>query len=151
MGLNSCNFIGRLTRDVEVSTVGEGNIKVANFTIAVDRSYKGKNENEPTADFIPVQVWRKKAEFAESYFSKGKQVYVSGRLETYSYDNKQGQKVYSFRIDASDIGFADTLKGNNGEQSDNNGTYTGGNDGFDMSDFPDMGPGNFEDDDLPFN
>ena len=150
MGLNSCNLIGRLTRDVEVATVGENNIKVANFTIAVDRSYKGKNENDPSADFIPVQVWRKKAEFAENYFSKGKQVYVSGRLETYSYDNKQAQKVYAFRIDASDIGFADTLKGNSSEQSGNEGAYTGNNDDFDMSPFPDMNPGDFEDDDLPF-
>lgn len=150
MGLNSCDFIGRLTRDVEVATVGDNNIKVANFTIAVDRSYKGKNENEPTADFIPVQVWRKKAEFAEKFFGKGKQVYVSGRLETYSYDNKQGQKVYAFRIDASDIGFADTLKGGNGEQSGSDGTYTGNNDDFDLSGFPDMEPGNFENEDLPF-
>lgn len=150
MGLNSCNFIGRLTRDVEVATVGENNVKVANFTIAVDRSYKSKNENEPTADFIPVQVWRKKAEFAEKYFGKGKQVYVSGRLETYSYDNREGQKVYAFRLDAVDIGFADTLKGNGGEQSDGGGTYSGNNGDYDLSGFPDVGPEDFEDEGLPF-
>lgn len=84
MGLNNCSFIGRLTKDVEVATVGKDDIKVASFTLAVDRSYKSKNENDPTADFIPVQVWRKKAEFAENYFSKGKQVYATGRLETYN-------------------------------------------------------------------
>lgn len=150
MGLNNCSFIGRLTRDVDVATVGENNVKVASFTLAVDRSYKSKNENDPTADFIPVQVWRKKAEFAENYFSKGKQVYATGRLETYSYD-KDGRTVYAFRLKAEDIGFADTLKGSgNAQTNETDSSRVGNDDNFDISDFPAMDPEDFEDDTLPF-
>ena len=150
MGLNKNIYIGRLTRDPEIKMFGE-NTKVANFTIAVDRRFKSKKENAPTADFIPITAWRSSAEFVEKYFSKGKQVYVFGSLETYSYD-KDGQKVFSFRINADEVGFADSVRNDNGAQQ-NTGTYTGNT-------FPDMNSGNqfgqfepmgeFDDDTLPF-
>ena len=83
--MNTCTFIGRLVKDPEIKTIGEA--KVANFTIAVNKRFKSKSEDAPTADFIPVSVWRSSAEFAEKYFHKGKKVFVVGNLETYSYEH----------------------------------------------------------------
>lgn len=150
MGLNKTIFIGRLTKDPEIETFGE-NAKRANFTLAVDRRFKSKKENAPTADFIPITAWRGTAEFIEKYFSKGKQIYVCGWLETYSYE-KDGQKVFSFRVNADEVGFADTARNDNGAQQ-NMGAYTGNS-------FPDMNGhsgfgqfepmGEFDDDTLPF-
>ena len=150
MGLNKTVLIGRLTREPEIKIIGE-NTKCANFTLAVDRRFKSKNENAPTADFLPVTAWRGTAEFVEKYFTKGKQVYVAGWIETYSYE-KDGQKVFSFRINADEVGFADTVRTENGNQQ-NTGAYTGNT-------FPDMNTpnnfapfepvGEFDGDTLPF-
>ena len=142
--LNKCIFIGRLTKDPEISDVN--GIKAARFTIAVDRRFKSKSENAPTADFIPVQVWRKTAEFVEKFFHKGKQVYVAGNLETYSYE-KDGVKRSGFNINADDVGFADTVKSENNNLSDDdfpaeNPSDFSGLDGFDvMGEFEDNLPG----------
>ena len=147
MGLNKNVFIGRMVKDPEVKTIGDA--KCANFTIAVDRRFKSKKEGAPNADFIPITAWRGTAEFVERYFPKGKQIYVCGSLETYSYD-KDGQKVYYFRINADEVGFADSARseneGNGGVQNVGN-TVTDMNAPGNFSPFPQMG--NFEDDDLP--
>ena len=118
MALNNCVFIGRLVRDVECKSIGE-NVKVANFTIAVDKKYKPKTEGQATADYIPVTVWRKAAEFAEKYFHKGKQVYVSGSLETYKWI-KDDVSHNGFRINAVDIGFADSARASGDKPNSNN-------------------------------
>ena len=121
MSLNRVVFIGRLTRDVEMQTVG-GDIPKAKFTLAVDRNYKSRGEERPKADFVPVVAWRKSAEFAERYFSKGKQVYVSGALETYTYE-KNGENRGGFVINADEIGFADSMRGNDTEQNHENSEF----------------------------
>ena len=144
--LNNCTFIGRLVREPEIKTVGEA--KNASFTIAVDRRFKSKNENAPTADFIPVSVWRNTADFVENYFHKGKQVSVVGSLETYSYD-KDGEKRYGFRINASEVGFADSVKS---EDKPSKGDIPVDN-GFPVdeeADFSGFGDPNAFGDDLPF-
>ena len=150
MALNKTIFIGRMVKDADVKILGDS--KCANFTIAVDRGFKSKNPDAPTADFIPITAWRSTAEFVERYFPKGKQIYVCGSLETYSYDNKDGQKVYAFKINADEVGFADSAKSDNGG---NGNTQNTGNTFPDMnntsggfSQFPPMG--DFENDDLPF-
>ena len=107
MALNKVILIGNLTKDVEVKQVGEA--KLANFTLAVNRRFKSKNANQPAADYIPVAAWRQSAEFAEKYFSKGKQVYVVGAIETYSYE-QDGRKMYGFRVNAEEVGFAEAAK-----------------------------------------
>ncbi len=147
MGFNKTIFIGRLTKDPEIRMFGEA--KVANFTLAVDRRFKSKNEDAPTADFIPVTVWRGTADFVEKYFTKGKQVVACGWLETYSYE-KDGQRIHSFRINADEVGFADTARSDNGGGQNNGGTGAfsgqmspGDFSGFDPTDFS-------NDDDLPF-
>jgi len=107
MALNKVILIGNLTKEVEVKQVGEA--KLANFTLAVNRRFKSKNSNQPAADYIPIAAWRQSADFAEKYFAKGKQVYVVGAIETYSYE-QDGKKLYGFRINADEVGFADTAK-----------------------------------------
>lgn len=149
MALNKCIFIGRLVRDVEFKTVA-GDVPVANFTIAVDRRYKGKDQEQPTADFVPVVAWRKSAEFADKYFRKGKQISVCGSLETYTWDKEDGTKGHGFRINTEELGFADSAKNENG----GNNTVSSGNTGGGFGDeFPAeegfMNSDGF-DDDLPF-
>lgn len=136
--LNSVNLIGRLTRDVEIKTVGEG-IKKGTFTLAVSRSYVSKGEEKPKCDFIPVVVWRGTAEYASKYFSKGKQVYVSGSIETYQTE-KDGEKRNGFQINAKEVGFADSKRPSNdsGDVSPDGAIF----------DLP--APSDFADDDLPF-
>jgi len=107
MALNKVILIGNLTKDVEVKMVGEA--KLASFTLAVNRRFKSKNANQPAVDYIPVAAWRQSAEFAGKYFAKGKQVYVVGAIETYSYE-QDGRKQYGFRVSAEEIGFAEAAK-----------------------------------------
>mgnify|MGYP003455492654 CR=1 FL=1 len=139
MSLNSVNLIGRLTKDVELKTVGEG-IKKGTFTLAVSRSYVSKGEEKPKCDFIPVVVWRGTADFAAKYFSKGMQVYVSGSIETYQTE-KDGEKRNGFQINAKEVGFADSKHPSNNSGN----TATGGDLPFDLP-----APSDFADDDLPF-
>lgn len=136
--LNKCIFIGRLTKDPEIRMAGDA--KVANFRIAVQRKYKKKDEDRPAADFIPVITWRSSAEFAEKYFAKGKLVFVVGDLETYSYE-KDGERINSFCINASEVGFAESKKSENADSQRDVSTES------DFSGFGDFEPG---DDDLPF-
>lgn len=136
--LNKCIFIGRLTKDPETRMAGDA--KVANFRIAVQRKYKKKDEDRPAADFIPVITWRSSAEFAEKYFAKGKLVFVVGDLETYSYE-KDGERVNSFCINASEVGFAESKKSENADNQRDVSTES------DFSGFGEFEPG---DDDLPF-
>lgn len=89
--MNIAIFIGRLIKDAEIRTAGS--TTVGRYTLAVDRDYK--KDGEQTADFIPCVVFGKSAEFAEKYFKKGMKVAVSGRIQTGSYKNKDGQTVYT--------------------------------------------------------
>lgn len=86
--MNLVVIIGRLTRDVETKTNGDKT--VAKFTVAVDRKY-----DREKADFIPCTAFGKTAEFVEKYFHKGSKIVIEGRWQTGSYDNKEGQKVYT--------------------------------------------------------
>ena len=90
--MNQVVLMGRLTRDPEVRyTSGEKAMAVARYTLAVDRRGKG----ERNADFIPCVAFDKAAEFAEKYFRQGMRVLVSGHIQTGSYTNREGQKVYT--------------------------------------------------------
>ena len=91
-GMNIAAIVGRLTRDPETRYT-QGGTAVSRYTVAVDRIIK--REGEPTADFIPCVAFGKAAEFADKYFRKGMRVAVSGRIQTGSYENKDGQRVYT--------------------------------------------------------
>ena len=106
--MNKVILIGRLVRDVDVrQSQGNEPMTIARYTIAVDRRTKRK-EGEQSADFIPVIAFGKAGEFAEKYFRKGTKVVVSGRMQTGSYTNKDGQKVYTTDIVAEDQEFAES-------------------------------------------
>lgn len=92
--MNKVMLIGRLTADPEIRySQGENATAMANYTLAVDRRYK--KDGERTADFIRCVVFGKAAEFSGKYFSKGMKVAIVGRIQTGSYINKDGQKVYT--------------------------------------------------------
>lgn len=108
--LNKCFLMGRLTKDVEAR--GDGDKKVARYTLAVDRRYSKSEENQ--TDFINIVVFGKGAEFAEKYLKKGTKVVVTGRIQTGSYE-KDGRKVYTTDVIAEDQEFAESksTSGNN--------------------------------------
>jgi single-strand DNA-binding protein len=111
--MNKAILIGRLTRDPEVRySQGENSTAVARFTLAVDRRFRKAGE-QGEADFIGCVAFGKQAEFVEKYFKQGMKMVLSGRIQTGSYTNKDGQKVYTTDIVAEDIEFAES-KGNNG-------------------------------------
>lgn len=112
--MNKAILIGRLTRDPEIRySQGENSTAVARFTLAVDRRFKRAGE-QGDADFISCVAFGKQAEFVEKYFKQGMKMVLSGRIQTGSYTNKDGQKVYTTDIVADDIEFAES-KGNNGD------------------------------------
>ena len=93
--MNKVILMGRLTRDPEVRySQGENSMAIARYTLAVDRRFN-RNNDENTADFIGCVAFGKSGEFAEKYFHKGTKVLVTGRIQTGSYTNRDGQKVYT--------------------------------------------------------
>ncbi|HHV11413.1 MAG TPA: single-stranded DNA-binding protein [Clostridiales bacterium] len=110
--MNKAIIIGRLTRDPEVRySQGDNSMAIARFTLAVDRRFKRAGETQE-ADFISCVAFGKQAEFVEKYFRQGMKMVLSGRIQTGSYTNKDGQKVYTTDVVAEDIEFAES-KGSN--------------------------------------
>ena len=117
--MNKWVGVGRLVRDPDVKALNDGKT-VSKFTMAVDRRFKNKN-GEKEADFIPVVVFGKPAEFVAEYIKKGSMVSVSGRITTGSYDNKEGKKVYTTEITADEVNSIGSKKDNQqGEQQPQN-------------------------------
>lgn len=112
---------GRLVKDVDFRTVGENS--VARFTVAVDRKYK--KDGEQTADFISCVAWGKTAEFINKYFQKGSGIYLEGRLQTGSYTDKDGKKVYTTDVVVEQVEFPIGGK-SNGTSADANKEESGG-------------------------
>ncbi len=105
--MNKVVLVGRLTRDPEVRySQGEHATAVARYTLAVDRRFR--RDNEPTADFIPCVVFGRSGEFAEKYFRQGMRVSVSGRIQTGSYTNKDGVRVYTTEVVVEEQEFAES-------------------------------------------
>lgn len=116
--MNKAILVGRLTRDPEVRySQGDNATAVARYTLAVDRRFK--RDGEPTADFIPCVVFGRSAEFAEKYFRQGLRIVVSGRIQTGSYTNREGQKVYTTDVVVEEQEFAESKNagGSNGGYS----------------------------------
>ena len=117
--MNKVILMGRLTRDAEVRySQGEASTAVARFTLAVDRRFK--RDGEPTADFINCVAFGRAAEFAERYLRQGTKIAITGRIQTGSYTNRDGARVYTTDIVVEDQEFADS-KGQGGD----NGTFGG--------------------------
>ena len=107
--MNKVILMGRLTRDPEVrySQGGENSLAIARYTLAVDRRFK-RNGDDQTADFIGCVAFGRNAEFAEKYFRQGLKVVVTGRIQTGSYTNKDGQKVYTTDVVVEEQEFAES-------------------------------------------
>ena len=106
MSLNNCVFMGRLTKDPELRHTQQGTA-VTSFTIAVDRDFeKGKT------DFIDCVAWRNTAEFVSSYFTKGRMIAVSGKLQMRDWTDKEGNKRRNAEIVADNVYFADSKNSN---------------------------------------
>lgn len=139
--MNKVVLMGRLTRDPEIRySTGEKSMAIARYTLAVDR--KGRKDNSgQTADFIQCIAFDKSGEFAEKYFRQGMRVLISGRIQTGSYTNKEGQKVYTTDMIIEEQEFADSKNSGSGS----NGSNKPDTDGF--MDIPD----GVDDPALPFN
>lgn len=108
--------MGRLTRDPEIRySQGENSTAVANYTLAVDRRYK--REGEDNADFIGCVAFGRAAEFAEKYFRQGLKITVCGHIQTGSYTNRDGQKVYTTKVVIEEQEFAESKKSSEGSGS----------------------------------
>lgn len=108
--MNKVILTGRLTKDVELKYTQGNNTAVANFTLAVNRRFKKEGQQE--ADFISIVVWGKQAEAIANYMRKGSQVAVSGRIETRSYENKEGNRVYVTEVVADEVEFLSKIDKN---------------------------------------
>ena len=106
--MNKVILMGRLTRDPEVRySQGENSTAIARYTLAVDRRFKRQGD-EQTADFINCVVFGRGAEFAENYLHQGTKIIAEGRIQTGSYTNKEGQKVYTTDVVVEDQEFAES-------------------------------------------
>ena len=139
--MNKVILMGRLTRDPEVRyTQGDNAMAIARYSLAVDRRFK--RDGEPDADFINCVAFGKSGEFAEKYLKKGTKVVVVGRIQTGSYTNKDGQKVYTTDVVVEEQEFAESK---NSGSSDNNQSAPA-NKNTDFMNIPDG-----IDEELPFN
>ena len=112
--LNHIVIMGRLTRDPELRRTGSG-IAVASFTVAVDRDFGGRDGGEKETDFIDCVAWRQTGEFVSKYFTKGRMIVVSGRLQVRSWTDKDGNKRRTAEVVADNCYFGDSKRdGDNG-------------------------------------
>lgn len=114
--MNKVILMGRLVADPEVKyTTGEKQTAIARYRIAVNRKFKRDGEQE--ADFISCVAFGKAGEFVEKYLSKGMKIAVTGRIQTGSYENSEGQKVYTTDIIAEEHEFCESKNTNGGGAS----------------------------------
>ncbi|RKI81014.1 single-stranded DNA-binding protein [bacterium 0.1xD8-71] len=115
--MNKVILMGRLTRDPEVRySQGENAMAIARYTLAVDRRFN-RNNDDQTADFIGCVAFGRAGEFAEKYLHKGTKVVVTGRIQTGSYTNKDGVKVYTTDVVVEDQEFAESKNSSAGDGS----------------------------------
>ena len=150
--MNRVILMGRLTRDPEVRySQGERSMAIARYTLAVDRrGRRGQDGNDQTADFINCVAFDRAGEFAEKYFRQGMRVLVSGRIQTGSYTNKDGVKVYTTEVVVENQEFAES------KNAQGNGGYANAGQSAAPAPMPaDDGfmniPDGVEDEGLPFN
>lgn len=138
--MNKVILIGRLTKDVELRYTQTNNTAVASFSLAVNRKFV-KNGEERQADFFNIIAWNKLAETISKYLFKGNQVAISGRLETRSWDDENGQKHYVTEVIAEEVDFIEPRNKQNNDAILNSSVPVNSNDSSDFIS---------NDDDLPF-
>ena len=122
--LNHITIMGRLTRDPERRRTGSG-VAVASFTVAVDRDFGGRDGGEKETDFIDCVAWRQTGEFVSKYFTKGRMIVVSGRLQIRSWTDKDGNKRRTAEVVADNCYFGDSKRDSEGGSSYGGNTYGG--------------------------
>ena len=161
--INRVVLVGRLTKDVQVRKT-QSNLSVASFTIAVDRRpSQGQQQGQQSADFINCVAWRQAAEFLGSYARKGALVGVEGRIQSRSYDDKDGRKVYVTEVVCDNVQLLESKSVSQARQSsgdqpnydsmNQSTSYDSMNQGSAMSDNTDLNTGpslDISSDDLPF-
>ena len=145
--MNKVVLVGRLTRDADARwTQGQDQMCIARFTLAVDRRVKKvENSQQQTADFISCVAFGKAGEFFEKYGKQGVKFVISGRIQTGSYTNKDGQKIYTTDVVVEESEFAESKRPQDGGQQN---SQSQGN--YDADDFMSI-PDDVEDEGLPFN
>jgi len=124
--MNKVMLMGRLTRDPDVRySQGENSTAVARYSLAVDRRFSRNDEN--STDFINIVAFGKAGEFSEKYLHKATKVLVTGRIQTGSYTNKEGQKVYTTDVVAEDQEFAESKNAAGSAPAGDSG-FSGGSD-----------------------
>lgn len=147
--INNVVLTGRITKDLEKKETGKGT-SVVNFSLAVDRRFKGSNGNRE-ADFISIQAWGMTADLLCKYCGKGSLIGIEGRIQTRNYENNQGQRVYVTEVVAENVTFLDSKKNNN-DQSQQGGYQSNGyqNDNYQQQPFDSALPFDNSADDVPF-
>ena len=150
--MNKVILMGRLTRDPEVRySQGDNAMAIARYTLAVDRRNSRNSGDDQTADFINCVAFGRAGEFAEKYFRKGTKLVVTGRIQTGSYTNKDGQRVYTTDIVVEDQEFAESKNNSNAASSEpsNNNSGSEANTSSYADGFMNIPDG--IDEELPFN
>ena len=127
--LNKLCCIGRLTKDPELRRTQQGTA-VASFNLACNRTFKSEDGQE--ADFIPCVIWNKGAENVERYCSKGSLIAIEARMQSRSYDNSHGQKVFVLEAVCESVQFLDSRNKENKAPEQQN-SFNGSNNNFDIS------------------
>ena len=152
--MNKVILMGRLTRDPEIrySQQGDNQMAIARYTLAVDRRFN--RNNDQSADFISCVAFGRSAEFAEKYLKQGTKIVATGRIQTGSYTNKDGNKVYTTDVVVEDQEFAESKNASTGNEGGfNGGGFAAGNN---SAPAPAAGDGFMNipdgiDEELPFN
>ena len=148
--MNKVILIGRLTKDPEVRyTQGENSMAIASYTIAVDRAGRKKDDQQQSADFIRCKAFGKSGEFVEKYLKKGTKIAITGRIETGSYQNKEGQTVYTTDVIVESHEFCESRASQGGNAQGGNVDQTQPASQGQMDGFMNV-PDGF-DEELPFN
>lgn len=126
--INNVVLVGRMTRDAELKYTGN-NIAVATFSLAVNRNFKNANGERET-DFINCVIWRQQAENLANWAKKGALIGITGRIQTRSYENQQGQRVYVTEVVAENFQMLESRaarEGSNANQGNTSGAFGNGN------------------------
>lgn len=135
--INRVVLIGRLVKDPELRYTPSG-VATSSFTIAVNRQFSN-SQGEKEADFIQIVAWRQLAELCANYLKKGSQAGLEGRLQTRSYDNKEGKRVFVVEVVADNVQFLDGSKSENKQSNQSQDPFANDSKTIDIND-----------DDLPF-
>ena len=151
--MNKAILSGRICSDIELKTTSSGGVSVCSFRLAVQRRFKNAEGNYD-ADFISCQAWRSNADFISKYFKKGDPIEIVGSIQTRTYENNDGQKVYVTEVVVDESGFVLSNKKDDNVSTQKSPSLpsfaTIASSNYDFSNLPEGFMPQMADDDLPF-